>query len=726
MNPDLNELIDNYLNESLAAEEMAVLNAKLAKSKAARDEFRACCRVHGALAELFSDGGDFAFSPINTKPPIRRSWIAVVSAAAALVAILLTLKSIWPERDQMSVARITSATDAVWEAPFGDVLPNKTVSLRRGLIELEIGKGVRVAIEGPAKFEVLGPKRLRLDRGSIAADVDKAGVGFTVVTPEGEAIDFGTRFGVRVDAGGQSETHVFEGEVEIVARGKKLRLHDDEASKFQQLLTLGAEPWTFPMPAHELPVDLGTSFEPGQQIGAGMPTEPAIWSGDGARIISRSADGSIHPVRGASMLQFLATYSPEQTEAGDQRASEVWRIVDLRPFSDRVNTGEVTVKLGSFFNRLSGVGNSQFRLGIGAYRGRIEEAKAFWDRKNELTSERLAATSSVILSDDDPETWEPLEVSMPVPPGTDFLLIDLLAFENETDRDENEFEGHFADDVRLRLTSRARKSVATAVWAGRSGSWDAEANWVGGKPDPALDQIVIDGEGEARIDRRFATKQSVVIANHNDSTGRLRIGPSGELVKSGFGQLIVGFNPGARAELIVQGKLVTRSPVFIGRNNAESLVDLDGGVWDGGDGTIRMAQYGEKFPDTVSRLRVREGGSLTARSLELVHDLATLEIDNGEIEVEMLLLGGGDGEAVVQLRAGKLRVRRLIFGAGSGSFDFRSPRGVLWLEGSWTAESVLAMPNAEWRVDGRPAAADDFEIEHDGAFSKIRVRANSH
>jgi hypothetical protein len=53
----------------------------------------------------------------------------------------------------------------------------------------------------------------------VAADVPEQARGFTVQTPDGGAVDLGTRFGVDVSGKGGSEVHVFQGEVITQARG---------------------------------------------------------------------------------------------------------------------------------------------------------------------------------------------------------------------------------------------------------------------------------------------------------------------------------------------------------------------------------------------------------------------------------------------------------------------------------------------------------------------------
>jgi hypothetical protein len=102
--------------------------------------------------------------------------------------------------------------------------------LAAGVLELRTRHGALVVIEAPAAFRFESPQRLHMTKGRIAADVPPQAIGFTVVTPSGEAIDLGTRFAVDVPASGAAEVHVFDGEV--VARDGRNRptsLRDGEA-----------------------------------------------------------------------------------------------------------------------------------------------------------------------------------------------------------------------------------------------------------------------------------------------------------------------------------------------------------------------------------------------------------------------------------------------------------------------------------------------------------------
>jgi hypothetical protein len=93
--------------------------------------------------------------------------------------------------------------------------------LKAGTLALITRRGAHVVIEAPATFQFESAQRLRISRGRLAADVPPSAKGFTVITPSGDAIDLGTRFGVDVPAQGAAEIHVFQGEVIAKANGAK-------------------------------------------------------------------------------------------------------------------------------------------------------------------------------------------------------------------------------------------------------------------------------------------------------------------------------------------------------------------------------------------------------------------------------------------------------------------------------------------------------------------------
>jgi hypothetical protein len=116
----------------------------------------------------------------------------------------------------------------------GERLSVSRLRLKQGSLRLLLPSGVVLDLFGPARGTFENPMRFRLAKGSLNVDVGQRGRGFTVVTGAGEITDLGTRFGVNVNPGGQTDVAVFSGEVRIrergtgavtISEGEALRLH---------------------------------------------------------------------------------------------------------------------------------------------------------------------------------------------------------------------------------------------------------------------------------------------------------------------------------------------------------------------------------------------------------------------------------------------------------------------------------------------------------------------
>jgi hypothetical protein len=143
-----------------------------------------------------------------------------------------------------TVARVTGQIDCKWpsgELPlkFGDQLaPGQRFQMSHGLMQLTFETGARVVIEGPADFIATTGTEAELAQGRISAAVPHIARGYTVLTPTSEVVDLGTEFGVTVDDSGNSEVHVFNGDV--IARPRKngvsesdfIHAREDEAVQF--------------------------------------------------------------------------------------------------------------------------------------------------------------------------------------------------------------------------------------------------------------------------------------------------------------------------------------------------------------------------------------------------------------------------------------------------------------------------------------------------------------
>lgn len=241
---EFERLVQGYLDGTLGEEAAAPLNERLRTDREARDRFVQWLNLDSALADLAEReeaGAEIAeseFVPGSaggvgervkkdratffTNALNSNSRRAVILSAAASVTLLAGVAGWWwtgGGRAKPAPAEVVSAAGAEEFFP-GQHLQTRTYTFDSGAVELATPEGARIAIEAPAAFRFDSAMRLRLMRGRVAAEVPLAARGFTLETPDGQAVDLGTRFGVDVGGEGASEVHVFEGEVVARAAGR--------------------------------------------------------------------------------------------------------------------------------------------------------------------------------------------------------------------------------------------------------------------------------------------------------------------------------------------------------------------------------------------------------------------------------------------------------------------------------------------------------------------------
>jgi hypothetical protein len=217
-NADLEVLAQVYIDGTVTHEEMERLNSLLRHDARARREFAEHLNIDATLAAAAA-GWFPEDSAACHFPRVRaaRRWLAV----AALIAILLGGGWWWQASVQV-FARVEKSL-GVESLPPGTALRGAIHSIRAGTVEILTARGARIVIEAPAEFRFESAQQLQMLRGRLAADVPPSAKGFTVITPSGDAVDLGTRFGVDVPTAGAAEVHVFEGEVIAKASGAKDR-----------------------------------------------------------------------------------------------------------------------------------------------------------------------------------------------------------------------------------------------------------------------------------------------------------------------------------------------------------------------------------------------------------------------------------------------------------------------------------------------------------------------
>jgi len=240
---EFQQTVQRYVEGSATADEMAQLNEQLRNDPEARERFIALMNLDSGLSALVAgvtsresaDAADSRSRVNSVVPPPRRKTPLLAMLTTLLMASVLVMvgAGFWNAPGE-TFATVVSAT-GVLELSEHAQLTQEWYEIAEGTVELQTVRGVRVVIEAPARFRFESAQRFQLSRGRLAADVPETGKKFTVVTPSGEAVDLGTKFGVDVPLQGEAEVHVFQGEViaQSSQGGYRMNLLDGDAYRLQ-------------------------------------------------------------------------------------------------------------------------------------------------------------------------------------------------------------------------------------------------------------------------------------------------------------------------------------------------------------------------------------------------------------------------------------------------------------------------------------------------------------
>lgn len=468
----LEELIIAWEENCLTEEELAEFKQFLSAEPAARQrlvEAGVLGKVAGARVREWALTGQ---PPVITRPPCA-GWLRWAPFAAAAGAALLAVIAWRKEPGGSSAivpgyaAELSSIDAAVWRdgtpvMETGEHLKPSTMELISGRIELRFMEGAAVVIQGPAKLELLSERRMRLLRGRISADVPARAIGFTVETPLSEVRDLGTRFGVSVGNSGAMETHVFEGEVDVIPKGAASgisgvrRLLAPGALTFspggQTPVSIPANLAAFPLPERVMNVPVPCAgFEldaPGWKAGDAFPPEEFnVWGGD--HIVRVAAERGIIPKSGSAMLRFMGAMRPGMPVERAGNASELYCWIDLRPLHAQWKGRRVTAEFSTWFNRVSSPHSDLTAPTVIAatYGPGVAPGMAAWETRlrGDHPQHALSNCDAEIRSDADPVTWEQATARVTIAPDAELLLLSVRVRSLETDPAAVRFDDVYAD-----------------------------------------------------------------------------------------------------------------------------------------------------------------------------------------------------------------------------------------------------------------------------------------
>ena len=234
------DLLSTRLIEGLSSdEENRELNRLLKGDPEACERYLEISEMHSLLREAhdtehlpgewselpgFMKEDTIPFPSSKAKP--KRNVFGPALAIAAAIAMLLNIsiilwKSNEPEPSQATgIAVLSRLVEPEWAEPNreveeGSVLFPGRFLLKSGLAQIEFFSGASVTVEGPVDLNLISALAMECKQGKLRAFVPEPAQGFSVKTPDYEAVDLGTEFALSVGGGGSSEVHVVDGEVRL-------------------------------------------------------------------------------------------------------------------------------------------------------------------------------------------------------------------------------------------------------------------------------------------------------------------------------------------------------------------------------------------------------------------------------------------------------------------------------------------------------------------------------
>lgn len=174
-------------------------------------------------------------SPRRSRRLALRHWSLLGAAAATALMVhgwLYWKQSRFEEAEPLhrpGVAVLSRVVNPEWAGighspSVNEAVPSGRFSLRSGLAQIEFFSGATLIVEGPAELVLESSWRVVCHSGRLRAFVPEPAQGFTIVTPDYEAVDLGTEFALSVGSDGRSEVHVVDGKVRLDSKdGQELR-----------------------------------------------------------------------------------------------------------------------------------------------------------------------------------------------------------------------------------------------------------------------------------------------------------------------------------------------------------------------------------------------------------------------------------------------------------------------------------------------------------------------
>lgn len=224
---------------SIAEDRRDALMEQLARSPEARREyfeyFHQVAVLRMEADKMNERGGLASVRPLSgPRAWWARPWLA---AAAVLLAAFLGVMVFRPAQ-RSAVADVPSVQaravgGSLWQIngiPQPDtgkevvIRAGDSLRVTSGMVKLELDSGSVIVMQGGSHAGFPAPRKPVLYEGWLWIDTGNTNDAFEISTQELVIRDIGTRFGVRIAEGGQSEIHLLEGSVNVISQESGIKL----------------------------------------------------------------------------------------------------------------------------------------------------------------------------------------------------------------------------------------------------------------------------------------------------------------------------------------------------------------------------------------------------------------------------------------------------------------------------------------------------------------------
>jgi hypothetical protein len=211
MNKKFDQLLHKYFLDNISEDEFKELEKLLESNADLRQRYLDYTMMDAGLRSHSQEGMEIISIKQSNK---FYTLIAAVAALFIFVPAFLFLSQ------PSSIAIIKSSEYAGWESSQatleGSELHAGTLDLKTGVATLAFKSGADLTLEAPAKIELISAMEVKLISGNISMYVREPAQGFRVNTPNGYAIDHGTRFSVSISEDKKTaDFKVLEGEISL-------------------------------------------------------------------------------------------------------------------------------------------------------------------------------------------------------------------------------------------------------------------------------------------------------------------------------------------------------------------------------------------------------------------------------------------------------------------------------------------------------------------------------